>query len=273
MSSEPKGSVSVPIFPLSLFVSLFIHLCVAIVLYFITTDNKPEQTAQENKKTYIKVVGDKKSEIKTFRPTPKKKSEQDQNIIDLSKLRPQEKIVPVSKKVTQISPPKKEHPTPQMRVLRPDGETRKTVVQSSQRTPETRQMLANKDFDLEFTPPEGVTEDELNSFDKIYYSFIKRTYEKYVNSFVTNYFSLLTERPYLAGDIENQKHYVRARVTFDKKGNIMAIKIFNEKSSDAVYELFERTMRGLGSLPNPPKEFFEGKEEEFNIYFVLKVNL
>lgn len=263
---------------LFLTISLLGHIALISTLSLLYIFDKSEPAPPPTKQVIkviekAKLLGVKKSERKEFAPIPEKVSEHKKmNDLDLSKLRPEQKIIKPIKNVNEQKITSKAI-NPIKPTLRPDTEIRTNVISSANQTPETRRVLSNKDFDMEFTPPEGVTEDELNSFDKIFYSFIKRTYEKYVNSFVTSYFTLSSERPYLINDIETKKHLIRARATFDRKGNLVSIKIFNSESSDAVYDLFEKTIQGIDSLPNPPKEFFSSGDDEFNIYFVLKVNL
>lgn len=278
MNNISKGSTSDSHPLIFLTISLLGHIALISTLSLLFVFDKIEPAPPPSKQVIkviekAKILGEKKSKRKDFAPLPEKKSKRDKiNDLDLSKLRPEKKIVKPSRKISEQKVSSKiiDQKKPN---LKPGNEIRTTVISSANKTPETRRVLSNKDFDMEFTPPEGVSEDELNSFDKIFYSFIKRTYEKYINSFVTSYFALSSERPYLIQDIETKKHLIKARATFDRKGNIIAIKIFNNESSDAVYDLFERTIKGIDSLPNPPKEFFQGGDEEFNIYFVLKVNL
>ena len=50
-------------------------------------------------------------------------------------------------------------------------------------SPDAVKVLNKTDFNIHFVPPEGVSEDELNSAEKIYYSFQKRTFKSYVSSF------------------------------------------------------------------------------------------
>lgn len=132
--------------------------------------------------------------------------------------------------------------------------------------------LANKsDIQVHFEPPEGVSEDELNSVEKMFYSFQKRTFEGYFNSFITTYNRVIQLRPQLRRTLNSEVHHLTGRVTFDRDGNIVAIKILRWSQDDNLQKLFEETLKEIKSLPNPPKAII-GKSDQFNIYYQLKIN-
>lgn len=133
-------------------------------------------------------------------------------------------------------------------------------------------QLANKsDIQVHFEPPEGVSEDELNSVEKMFYSFQKRTFEGYFNSFITTYNRVVQLRPRLKRTLQNEVHHLTGRVTFDREGNIISIKILRWTQDDNLQKLFEETLKEIKSLPNPPKDII-GKDDQFNIYYQLKIN-
>ena len=133
--------------------------------------------------------------------------------------------------------------------------------------------LANKsDFQIHFETPEGVDEDELNSAEKKYYSFQKRTFESYFHAFLKSYNSRLRSHPQLKGPLQRERHALTGRVTFDQQGNIVSIKILKWSKSDEVQELFEETLKSIRSLPNPPKSLLFKENKEFNIYYQLQIN-
>ncbi len=133
------------------------------------------------------------------------------------------------------------------------------------------QKLSKTDFDVNFIPPEGVSEDELNSAEKIFYSFQKRTFETYVSSFLSTYNDLVRSNPRLRDPLLQQKHFLTARVIFDEQGNIMTIRILKSSPNDDIHQLFERTLRNIRKVPNPPKDLLT-KEKTMTIYYQLKVN-
>jgi hypothetical protein len=133
--------------------------------------------------------------------------------------------------------------------------------------------LANKsDFQIHFETPEGIDEDELNSAEKKYYSFQKRTFESYFHSFLKSYNTRLRSHPQLKAPLQRERHALTGRVTFDEQGNIVSIKILKWSKSDEVQELFEETLKSIRSLPNPPKSLLFKESKEFNIYYQLQIN-
>ena len=133
------------------------------------------------------------------------------------------------------------------------------------------EILKTTGFNLHFEPPEGIPEDELNSVEKIFYSFQKRTFIGYVNSFMSSYQDTLNRHPQVKNALRSERHLLTGRVTFDKEGNIVRIKILRSSQNDDVHRLFEDTLRNIRSLPNPPKAIIEDKDQ-FNIYYQLKIN-
>ncbi len=133
------------------------------------------------------------------------------------------------------------------------------------------EILKTTGFNLHFEPPDGIPEDELNSVEKIFYSFQKRTFIGYVNSFMSSYQDTLNRHPQVKNALRSERHLLTGRVTFDKEGNIVRIKILRSSQNDDVHRLFEDTLRNIRSLPNPPKAIIEDKDQ-FNIYYQLKIN-
>jgi len=148
---------------------------------------------------------------------------------------------------------------------------RRGLMQEMGRTSTASEVLSNTNFNLHFEPPEGVSEDELNSVEKIYYSFQKRTFISYVNSFYSSYQEMILKRPTLMGTLRNERHLMTGKVIFDKEGNIMRIKILRSSPNDDLHELFENTLKDIRSLPNPPKDLIKDREE-FTIYYQLRIN-
>lgn len=131
--------------------------------------------------------------------------------------------------------------------------------------------LAQTDFDVNFVPPEGVSEDELNSAEKMYYSFQKRTFESYVTSFLSTYNQMSRTLPRLRDPLMTERHFLTARVIFDQDGNIMSLRILRSSPNDDIHQLFERTLRNIRKVPNPPKDLL-AKDGTFTIYYQLRVN-
>lgn len=137
-------------------------------------------------------------------------------------------------------------------------------------TAEDRQLLAATGLNVEFNAPEGVDEDKLNSDEKVFYAFQKRTYMNYIGSVVSTYRSLSRSRPNLKSLLSNEPHRLSGRVVFDEKGNILTISILNGSTYDEVQTLFEKILENIRSLPNPPKALV--KNHKFTIYYRLNIN-
>lgn len=129
------------------------------------------------------------------------------------------------------------------------------------------QKMSN--FEIRYERPEGVSEDELNSDEKAYYSFFKRSYASYLSKLYATYDRVSVERPRIEKDFAN-KHVLLGRIDYDEKGNIITVKILKSSESDDVHYFFEETLKQL-NLPNPPKSFIKSKKS-FSTYYQIQIN-
>lgn len=129
------------------------------------------------------------------------------------------------------------------------------------------QKLSN--FEIRYERPEGVSEDELNSDEKAYYSFFKRSYASYLSKLYATYDRVAVQRPGIEKDFEG-KHLLIAKIDYDDKGNIVTVKILKSSDSDDIHYFFEETLKQL-NLPNPPKSFIKSKKG-FTTYYQIQIN-
>ena len=129
------------------------------------------------------------------------------------------------------------------------------------------QKISN--FEIRYERPEGVSEDELNSDEKAYYSFFKRSYASYLTKLYASYEKISVERPGLEKAFAN-KHLLIGRIDYDDKGNIILVKILKSSDSDDIHYFFEETLKQL-NLPNPPKSFIKSKKQ-FSTYYQVQIN-
>jgi hypothetical protein len=129
------------------------------------------------------------------------------------------------------------------------------------------QKLSN--FEIRYERPEGVSEDELNSDEKAYYSFFKRSYASYLSKLYATYDRIAVERPGIEKDFEG-KHLLIGKIDYDEKGNIVTVKIIKSSESDNIHYFFEETLKQL-NLPNPPKSFIKSRKG-FSTYYQIQIN-
>ena len=124
-------------------------------------------------------------------------------------------------------------------------------------------------FDIRIERPEGVPEDQLNSDEKAFYSFYKRTYSNYISKLFSTYNKIRIERPGLDRAFSDQ-HVLVGKIDYDENGNIITIKILKSSESDDVHAFFEEALKNL-NIPNPPKIFVK-KQKQFSIYYQVHIN-
>lgn len=124
-------------------------------------------------------------------------------------------------------------------------------------------------FEIRYERPEGVSEDELNSDEKAYYSFYVRSYQNYFAKIYSSYEKIVVERPALA-KIFDKKHLLIGKIDYDEQGNIITVKILKSSEDDDLHYFFEETLKQLNQ-PNPPKIFTKNRKQ-FSIYYQLQIN-
>lgn len=135
---------------------------------------------------------------------------------------------------------------------------------------EVKPLMGKSGFNFKFEPVEGVSEDELNSTEKIFFSFQKRTFEKYYLSFIKTFNQFRLKKPLIKNALMSGSHFLTGQIRFDREGNIISIRILRSSPNDDIHDLFEETLKEIGQMPNPPDAFIKDKEE-FSIYYQLQI--
>ena len=137
-------------------------------------------------------------------------------------------------------------------------------------TPPINKATQNiSNFEIRYERPEGVSEDELNSDEKTYYSFYVRSYQNYFSKIYSTYEKTVIERPALAR-VFDKKHLLIGKIDYDEKGNIVTVRILKSSEDDDLHYFFEETLKQLNQ-PNPPKVFTKSRKQ-FSIYYQLQIN-
>lgn len=241
---------------------------------FATINDPPALRAQLKK---IRQVGLDESKKKNFTPNVGKKKKN-------PPLKPVTQEAKEMKKLKTLSDIKlPETDTGKIKVNRPprmqvskekaqiNAQLRNQAYQEKQPHGLIDDVLMKSDFLLKPELPKGVAEDELNSIEKQYFSFQKRMYLQYVNSFISTYNQLKKERPLVKNSLKSGRHSLTARVRFDVEGNIIDIQILKSSLDDDIHQLFEDTLTNIKKVPNPPDDFIN-TNNEFVIYYALQVN-
>lgn len=146
-----------------------------------------------------------------------------------------------------------------------------TSKDSSFLSEETERALKGSSLEYYYDPPKGVPLSELNSLEKIFYSFQKRTRETTITAMFRSLERNKLSKPKLLGSLKTDKHVLKGKVTFDTQGNIVKIKILNWSNDDQVQTFFEDALKLL-KFPNPPKAFvLDDGTFEFTITLYVNV--
>ncbi|MBC7428433.1 MAG: hypothetical protein H7336_07475 [Bacteriovorax sp.] len=145
----------------------------------------------------------------------------------------------------------------------------KTQASRNFTAPQNKATDRISNFEIRYERPEGVSEDELNSDEKAYYSFYVRSYQNYFSKIYANYEKIVIERPGLSA-VFDKKHLLIGKIDYDQEGNIVTVRILKSDANDDLHYFFEETLKQL-SQPNPPKVFTKNRKQ-FSIFYQLQIN-
>ncbi len=131
--------------------------------------------------------------------------------------------------------------------------------------------LSNSDVAVNLEVPEGVSPDELNKFELMFYSFQRRTAINYINSFYKNLDKFKQSNPHLQFPMTDSKQIMTGRLTYDEKGNIKQIKMIRWSNIEKLQDFFLDVLKDMDTLHNPPQALWK-QTGEFSIYFSFIVN-
>jgi len=133
-----------------------------------------------------------------------------------------------------------------------------------------QQGMPQSTLNIGFEPPEGVSETELNSTEKIYYGFSKRTYEIYITSLISSFNKLMREKPYVDLMKVPGAHNLTGRIVFNQEGRAVGTQFFLLSSNENIQQLFENALMDIRTIPNPPKGLLN-RDGTFAVHYRLQV--
>ena len=156
------------------------------------------------------------------------------------------------------------------RIARQQQQIQSSVLREVGASPQAQEALKRTGFNVQFEPPEGVDDDELNSIEKIFYSFQGRTFFNFVTNFLSSYQRITFSKPHVKRVLETQSHHMIGRVEFDQDGNVISLRIFRPSDHADVTMMFEETLKNM-NLPNPPVDLLN-TSGTLVIHFHLRIN-
>jgi hypothetical protein len=117
--------------------------------------------------------------------------------------------------------------------------------------------------------PDGVEPDKLNEYELMFYGFQKRVAVNYINSILKNLGKF--QKKYPNYKLPSQSRItMTARITYDKEGNVMQIRMVRWSKIIEIQNLFEDIVKGIDQLHNPPKSLWKSKNQ-FSMYYTLDI--
>lgn len=132
-------------------------------------------------------------------------------------------------------------------------------------------FLKSSDLNILFEVPEGVDPSNLNRKEMVFYGFRKRIAESFVSSLLNSYQKFKVENPHIKIPERNSNEHLMGKVTYDRNGNIKVIRFVKWSQLDNTQEFFDKVLKELKTLPNPPKDILNSSEE-FNVYYSLLID-
>lgn len=263
---------------MAIFLSSIAHLVILNLKGAVAFKSKKETAQHRFNIDSIRNVGEKNENDKNLVFVPKQiknNSEKTQTVkgkkLNLSDLQAQPpSVVQAPNPVEPQTHSEKKKP---IDALSLNNETIKTFMQNTPNagsTGEYERAFGQSDVMVELEMPDGVPEDELNKAELVFYSFRKRTALNYVNSFYTELTDFNTQNPHLNFPMTENTESMTGRITYDKDGNIVRIKMLRWTDKDKLQQFFLQVLKNMNSLPNPPEIII--KDGEFHVYYSLTVN-
>lgn len=123
------------------------------------------------------------------------------------------------------------------------------------------QTLSKSDLSVNFEIPEGVSEDELNQIEEVFYGFKKRTFTQYINSLIENLNEFERTYPHLRFPLTKDNVEMMSSVTIDARGNIVRINGKEMSNIRLLDKFFYDSLDEMVSIPNPPKALLNSNNE------------
>ncbi|HXH74927.1 MAG TPA: hypothetical protein VNJ08_08180 [Bacteriovoracaceae bacterium] len=281
-------------FPVILFAVLFIHALCLSIQQNAPTANKVSQSSPEERTPLniksIRMVGARDSQIKDSAYLAKTDS-QTRQIVKERVARVKSDVKNLSlKDLTAATPKTSVQMQPKVRPgTRPETQRSKAITGIGLKGSEMRKYaqgssagqpvggdpqaasLSNSDISVNLEVPEGVSPDELNKYELMFYGFQRRTAINYINSFYKRLDKFQQANPHLNFPMTGNKQVMTGRLTYDEKGNIKQIKMVRWSNTEKLQDFFVEVLKEMDTLHNPPHALWE-KTGEFSIFFSFVVN-
>lgn len=124
---------------------------------------------------------------------------------------------------------------------------------------------------IEFESKKGTPIDELNSHELVYYSFRNRSAIQYKNAIVKNMNILKQSNPRLFLRIKDTIHNMKGKISYDREGNVMNIRVLQWSDSDEIQDFFVQALRDIRAIRNPPQGILD--DRGFRATYELKLVL
>ncbi|EQC46685.1 hypothetical protein M900_2507 [Bacteriovorax sp. Seq25_V] len=232
--------------------------------------NEPQKLSIKIKNNNeVRTIGTKESKLKELISTPSKKVDGD--ILKKFAVTPSSKLKNVEKKKV-VEKKGKRLATQESTQARINYATKQMIQEVKKEKKVENPLLNAMDYNMQFIPPKGISIDELNDFEKIFYSFFKRVAGQYVNSIHSTVTSLTSDKPYLESKLRSHPPAIlTAMIRYDSEGNAEVIKILKSSNDDDVHKLFEEALKKMNKIPNIAKEL-KDEDGKYTAFFQLSIN-
>lgn len=166
-----------------------------------------------------------------------------------------------------------ENPQSPLQAIKLDNKNVKTFLQNtpnSSNAQEYSRAFGESNVLVDLEVPKGVAEDELNQHELVFYGFRKRTALNYINAFYNELIKFQQSNPHLEFPMTQDQESMTGRITYDKNGEIVRIKMLKWTNKKALQDFFLSVLQNMNTLPNPPEIIVENGE--FHVYYSLTVN-
>lgn len=135
-------------------------------------------------------------------------------------------------------------------------------------------QLGHSSINIDVEVPNGAKVNELNAHELVFYGFLKRIWEKYINTLNNHIVVHNQKNPHYKFPIEKKKKTTMAfKVTYDKNGEVIRVRAKRWSRNPQLQKFFEETMVSLGKVTNPPKPLSANAKKEFSVTYTLVIDV
>lgn len=269
------NNVSFEIKAFTFIISVLLHLILFLITFYsppntLNLRNPGVKNGQKSSQLFLKKKSEQRGEdvnLSELNPIGKPKSLTSER--PLSSLSSRQNFLLPSPNIPGFSTTKADNNNTNILIQKIKGKDVQ-VPQGMRFSEKSKHAFDGSMFDVGIVLPEGISEDELNRFEEMFYSFRKRVAEQYINQ-ILRLSSIVENRyPRTAFPWTNKTQILKAKLTYNNEGNLERIEFLQKTEAKILQEFYQEVMNNMNKIPNPPRAILNN-DSNFELIFGLNI--